>query len=217
MRREAGRWLGPLALHGSRTRRVKTSLGLLRELRRGLTSSRHLAAPFLLAAGLLGIASCSDGTIRSPSASGPVSSPGVSIPAQELPPDIQCYVDHGYTLVKIMDPTFEGDRPGYQLSTDLPADQIGAIHDQCEKLAPPYIPKTDDELRVIYDRWVDERDCLIELGYRPAPPPSFEKFAADWRSTGPWMPIDGVDTGSWSDAEYREAKDRCKLEFFSRD
>jgi len=192
------------------------SLCLLGEVSLGLTRRGHLAAPFLLAAGLLSVASCWDGTISSPSATGPVSSLGLSIPTEELPPDIQCYVDHGFSLVKVMDPTFEGDRPGYQLSTDLPASQTDAIRDECEKLAPPNVPKADDELRVIYDRWVDERDCLIELGYRPALPPSFEKFATDWRSTGPWMPIDGVDTGAWSDAQYREAKDRCKLEFFSR-
>ena len=215
MRRQARHRLGFLALQGGPTAQ-KTPPGLPRTMRLG-TTTLHLAFTTLLAAGLLGVASCSNGAISSPSEPDPVPSSGVSIPAGELPPDIQCYVDHGYTLVKIMDPSYEGDRPGYQLTTDLPADQTVAIRDECEKLAPPNVPKTDAELRVIYDRWVDERDCLIELGYQPAPPPSFEKFVADWRSTGPWMPIDGVDTNSWTDAAYREAKDRCDLEFFSRD
>jgi len=118
-----------------------------------------------------------------------------------LPPDIQCYVDHGYTLVKVSEPWPGSERPGYQLTTDLPRAQTEAVRAACEKLAPPDVPKTEAELRTIYDRWVAERECLVQLGYQPAPPSSFEKFVSDWRSTGPWMPIDGVDTGAWTDAQ----------------
>lgn len=173
------------------------------------------AGTLLLAAALVA-ASCS-ATTSSPTEMVAAPTPEISIPAGELPPDVQCLVDHGFTLLKITDPIIEGERPGYQLKADLPADQVHAISEECQKLAPPTVPKTDAEMRVVYDKWVDERNCLIELGYRPAPPPSFEKFAADFRSTGPWMPLDGIDISGWSDAQYREAKDRCKLEFFTRD
>jgi hypothetical protein len=183
---------------------------MLRDVRTIFTSAGLLAVVFLSLAG------CSGATSPGPSESG-APSPGVSIPTDELPPDTRCLVEHGFKLVAVLPPEIEGDAPGYKLESDLPPEQATAVVKECQKLAPPNVPKTDAELRVIYDRWVDERDCLIELGYRPVPPPSFERFTADWRSTGPWMPIDGVDTGSWSDAEYREAKDRCTLEFFSRD
>jgi hypothetical protein len=170
----------------------------------------------VLALGLLLMVGCSGAPTSTPLATDLGASPGVSIPAEDLPPDTRCLVDHGFRLVAVLPPEIEGDAPGYKLESDLPPNQASAIIDECQKLAPE-VRETDAELRVIYDRWVDERDCLIKLGYHPAPPPSFEKFAADWRSTGPWMPIDGIDTGSWSDAEYRAAKDRCTLEFFSRD
>jgi hypothetical protein len=183
-----------------------------------MSRSRCLSGTLLLTAGLLVSAGCSDSTIGSPSVSGgAATSPGLSIPAGELPPDIQCLVDHGFTLIKITDPYTEGERPGYQLMSDLPSDQVHEISKECQKLAPPDVQKTDEELRVIFDRWVDERNCLIGLGYQPAPPPSFEKFVADWRSTGPWMPINGIDTPSWTDTQYREAKERCRLEFYTRD
>ena len=76
---------------------------------------------------------------------------------------------------------------------------------------------TEERLRTIFRRWLDERTCLVELGYRPDPAPSFERFVSDWRSfDGPWMPIDGVNTNAWSDADYAEAKEQCTLEFFDR-
>jgi hypothetical protein len=102
------------------------------------------------------------------------------------------------------------------LESDYEPEEGFAIIVACREKYSPYHEKTTGELRVIYDRWVAERDCLTELGYRPAEPPSFEKFVSDWR-TGPWNPLDGVDTSSWTDAQYRAAKERCTLEFFSRD
>jgi hypothetical protein len=115
------------------------------------------------------------------------------------------------------EPQFEGDSRGYRLTSDLPRAQARSIEEECQKLAPPDVPKTEAELRVVYDRWIAERECLIGLGYTPASPPSFEKFVSDWRSpTGPWTPIDGVDTQSWSSREYEEAKKRCTLEMYDR-
>lgn len=92
-----------------------------------------------------------------------------------------------------------------------------AIFTECmDKYPTPDKPKTDAEVRVIFDRWVKERECLVGLGYQPVEPPTFEKFLADWNSTGPWMPIDGIDTNAWSGADYEAAKKACVLEFFSR-
>lgn len=159
---------------------------------------------------------CTSVSSQNPETSSPSPSGGIAVPTGQLPPDVQCLVDHGFS-VEVEPPQFEGDTPGYVLQSDLPAEEARAISMECSKLRPPRRQLTDAELRVIYDRWVDERDCLIELGYRPVEPPSFETFVADWRSTGPWMPIDGVDTNAWSGADYAEAKERCILEMFDRD
>jgi hypothetical protein len=67
--------------------------------------------------------------------------------------------------------------------------------------------KTDADLRQIYDRWVLERACLIELGFSPDPPPPFATFRRDWQ-TGPWTPIDGIPFRQITGA----ALDRCGLE-----
>lgn len=74
-----------------------------------------------------------------------------------------------------------------------------------EKYESP--PKTEAEIREIYDRWLLERACLIELGLRPRDPPSFREFLSDWE-TGPWTPIDGIAY----DRITGRVKDRCGLE-----
>ncbi len=187
-------------------------------LRRVATIVVRVAAPTLVAFGLLVVGACTPVSSGVAETGSPSRSSGISIPTGQLPRDIQCAVDHGFRLVEVKPPQFEGDAPGYVLQSDLPAAEAFAISLECDKLAPPGREKTDEELRVIYDRWVGERGCLIELGYQPDKPPSFETFVSDWRSPhGPWDPLFGVDTGSWTDAEYAEAKRRCTLEFFDRD
>lgn len=146
----------------------------------------------------------------------PSPSTGLSVPTGDVPQWVQCALDQGFWITRVDPPEIDGDPPRYVLESDYAPEEGMAIFTDCRNRYAPYHEKTTEELRVIYDRWVDERDCLIGLGYRPAEPPSFETFVSDWR-TGPWSPIDGVDTSSWTDAEYREAKDRCTLEFFSRD
>ncbi|MBI2762429.1 MAG: hypothetical protein HYX54_01545 [Chloroflexi bacterium] len=113
-------------------------------------------------------------------------------------------------------PQADWDLPEYVFESDLPPAQARETMDECSRLNPT-AEKTDEELRVIYDRWIEERRCLVELGYQPEEPPSFEQFLSDWRSPrGPWMPIDGVDTDSWTGAEYEQAKSTCILEMFDR-
>lgn len=154
----------------------------------------------------------------------PVPSAALSIPAYQYPADIQCLIDHGWRVVEVEPPQFEGDPPSYQLEigVDVYSDQERTnIIDLCDALVPPRPEKTDAEIGVIYERWLEERDCLIGLGYTPVEPPSFETFLADWKSESaaesPWTPLDGVDTNAWNAAQYAGAKARCTLEFFDRD
>jgi hypothetical protein len=91
--------------------------------------------------------------------------------------------------------------------------EAAAARDACDLLAPPPPHRSDQDLREIYDRWVGQRLCLMEMGYTPTEPPSFEQFLSDWRGRGPWTPIDGVNVDAWSADEYRAAKERCVLEF----
>lgn len=143
-------------------------------------------------------------------------SAGVSIPVEQLPPNIRCLVEHGARIIEVQPPLRPGAPPRYVLSLDLPLDEARKISEECNKLRSPSPPLSEAEIRETYERWVTEYECLVELGYRPDPPPSVEKFIADWQ-TGPWDPLQGIDTGDWTDAQYQEAKDRCGLEFFSRD
>lgn len=49
------------------------------------------------------------------------------------------------------------------------------------------LPPTDQQLRVIYDYFLDELiPCLRNEGYELSPPPSFETFRAEWPNT--WDP-----------------------------
>jgi len=179
---------------------------VLRGLRRLLWMPIWAAAPLLAACSL----------IAAPSSS-PSPSPGISVPAEQLPPDIRCLVEHGARIVEVKPPLVPGDPPRYELALDLPFEEARRISDECQKLASPHPPLSDAEIRAIYERWVAEYECLVGLGYQPVPPPSVEAFIAGWRGSGPWMPTDGIDVGDWSDAQYQEAKERCGLEFYERD
>ncbi len=165
---------------------------------------------------LLMLAACAPEVGPAATTSTPGSTTGLAIPTGKLPGRVQCMVDRGFRIAQVRPPQADWDQPEYVFESDLPLDQAKAVMDECRKLYPT-AQKTDAELRVIYDRWIEERRCLVELGYQPAEPPSFEQFLSDWRSPrGPWMPIDGVDTGSWTGAEYEEAKAKCTLEMFDR-
>lgn len=175
----------------------------------------RVSARTLAAFGLLVVGACNPLSGPTLQTSPPSASSGVSIPTGELPAWVQCAVDQGFRVARVDPPEIEGDPPRYVLEADYPAAQGMEILTACRDKHAPYQEKSTAELRVIYDRWVAERECLIELGYQPDEPPSFEKFVSDWR-IGPWMPIDGVDTNLWTDADYAEAKQRCVLEFFDR-
>lgn len=139
---------------------------------------------------------------------------GVDVPADQITAFDQCMLDAGFR-VSVVHPGYQGSGTWYEWESDLGPAEVLSKGEECRAKFRPYREKTVDELRVIYDRWVGERGCLVELGYQPVAPPSFEKFTADWK-TGPWMPVDGLDIGSWSDTELLEAKARCGLEMYDR-
>lgn len=140
---------------------------------------------------------------------------GIAIPAEQLTAFDRCMLDHGFRIAQVKPPSLEGGKPSYVYESDHAPEQGFALMTECRNEFAPYQEKTSAELREIYDRWVAERECLIALGYEPAEPPSLEKFMSDWRS-GPWTPIDGIDTQRWTDVEYRDAKERCTLEMYDR-
>lgn len=167
------------------------------------------AAPLLLAAmSILLSAGCA--TV-SPS---PVTlGSGITVPSDELRPVDRCLFEAGFRATEVH-PARSGANAAYSWHTTtfynwiaVGAQATGAAMANCRDRFAPAIAKSPDELREIYDRWVLERLCLVSLGFAPRQPPSFYEFQASW-TTGPWMPIDGVDFGSLGG----EPRDRCGLE-----
>jgi hypothetical protein len=71
-----------------------------------------------------------------------------------------------------------------------------------------FLPRTEEQVRVVYDYFVDELvPCLAELGYEVSPAPSWEAFLADEGSQGQWFPYLDVDPPS--DQEEREVNEAC--------
>jgi hypothetical protein len=181
------------------------------------TCGRAAAMVVLVALSL--IAGCSPSQGSEPSerigTTAPPSTPSALIPDEGLPPHIACLEDRGFSI-SVDPPTFEGGRPAYHATSDLPPEEAAAAIRECSTLAPGRTTLSEAEIREVYDRWVREWECLKDLGYRPLEPPTVETFVAQWK-TGPWSPIDGIDTNAWTDTDYRLAKDRCTLEMFHRD
>lgn len=142
--------------------------------------------------------------------------PGIEVPAQELRPVDKCMLDAGFRATEIY-PGRSGSNGAY--SWDVPTTFAWvAVGEGATMMAMSACgnrfgsrgEKTVDELREIYDRWVLERECLIELGIQPKGPPPFEDFIGQWR-TGPWMPVDGVPLSAFGDV----VKARCGLEMLN--
>lgn len=181
-------------------------------------AGRSLSGIGALAIGGLILASCSLAVPHPTAAPRPTPLVDVSALGARLRPLDRCMLDTGARPVKLREP---GDPLAAQnlvveWVTDGTSPDTMAARLECRHRFAPYRMKTEAEIREIYARWVDEWECLVSLGYHPAEPPSVETFVADW-TTGPWDPITGLRTISWSDAQYREAKDRCTLEMYDRD
>jgi hypothetical protein len=124
----------------------------------------------------------------------------------------------GWQITAVYTPAASGEPAHYQFAHPDAIDpqELRERTKQCEALKPSPVPLTDQEIRDIYYRWVPEYQCLVGLGYQPDPPPSVETFVASWK-TGPWLPIQGIATEQWSQAQYDEAKAKCTLDMFSDD
>ncbi|MEX2252350.1 MAG: hypothetical protein WD895_09845 [Acidimicrobiia bacterium] len=134
-----------------------------------------------------------------------------------MPRHVQCMVERGFRISGDSPRPDGGRDAGYEFESDLPTDEALRIIDECRQLEPPRAPLSDDEIQAVYDDWVGQRACLVNLGYQPADPPSIEKFIEDWQSPhGPWMPIDGLQYWLWPDEEYENAKSHCGLDFYER-
>lgn len=138
---------------------------------------------------------------------------GIPIPAGGWPPYIQCMVDRGMVVVRKDDSRLASGAPGYGMTSDLPSDKVAQIMDECGQLSPYRKPQTDADLRVVYDRYRQERDCLVGLGYTPDDPPTFETFVSGWRSGHTWFPIDGIPDALMLGGAFSQAKAKCTLEF----
>ncbi len=134
----------------------------------------------------------------------------------------KCMLEAGYRIAAVHSAA-PGEPQTYDWYLDKRGIDVEAAHaarDHCQTLMPTPAKLTNDEIRKIYDRWVDEYRCLVGLGYHPDPPPSAETFVASYYANpkkGPWMPIDGIDIDHWSQADYQQAKAACTLEFFNMD
>jgi hypothetical protein len=148
------------------------------------------------------------GTQSAPVAGTPTAPGAVSIPTGALDPFLQCMVDSGWKIVYY---NAETSPPQYELSNPSAMDsEAQAREQQCQTLQPSFSWPSDTEVRQIYYRYVDMYKCLVGLGYQPDPPPSVETFIGTYR-TGPWMPVDGVAWGSWSDSQLSEINQKCNL------
>lgn len=181
------------------------------EVARGVRYLR--SSPRVALLGIAALTGCGPAVGSGPPPPATASS-GAAIATDDLPAEVRCMVAHGATLVRILPPEFEGDKPGHVL--EIPVARGDAVREACNRFREPERELTVPRIRAIYDRWVHERNCLDSLGYRPVDPPSFETFLKTWK-TGPWDPLNGVNTNAWSEAEYRTAKERCVLSAFTRE
>jgi hypothetical protein len=142
----------------------------------------------------------------------------ISIPTGEQDAFARCMLDLGWQITAVYTPSASGEASHYQFThpNGVDPELLREQTQQCQALEPSPVPFTDDEIRQIYNRWVGEYKCLVSLGYQPDPPPSVETFVASWK-TGPWMPIQGIATQGWGQAQYDEAKAKCTLDMFSDD
>ncbi|HEV8546689.1 MAG TPA: hypothetical protein VGQ64_10380 [Candidatus Limnocylindrales bacterium] len=138
-------------------------------------------------------------------------------PPPTMRPDIACEIEHGMRLVEVQPPRFEGDVPHYRVERNagMSPQEEAAIEFECIGLLPERAPPTDAEVTAVYNRWLEEHACLVRLGYKPDDPPVLERFLVEYK-TGPWTPVDGVDTRRWTTDEFRLAKASCILEMIDQ-
>lgn len=92
-----------------------------------------------------------------------------------------------------------GSQEEYANAEQLDADYDRADGECLQEIGdmPVAAPLTDGELRQLYEDSLETAECLRRYGEQPGTPPSFEKFASDYRSRGvaiPWSPYQTVQT-----------------------
>jgi hypothetical protein len=138
---------------------------------------------------------------------------------------VKCMRDAGWQLTEFSTPQRPGGEPGYGWIHPGPMDSAAwEVHAACSSIVPFMPTDSPDDIREMYNRWVGEYECLIGLGYRPDPPTSVEVFVASYLDAQAgnaekhsywWWPLQGVDTDSWTKAQYDEARAKCTLENWS--
>lgn len=152
---------------------------------------RHVLEPMVVA-GLLLLTACGGQTDPSPSVppdSGVVFS-GTRTEYQRT--IFECVQDAGW------DVRLEGSTDGTGLSMIVDGldtqEQIIAFNtklDECKAQLPPIPePQTEDEIREFYDNRVAQHGCLVQAGFAPTEPPSFQTFLETYRAgTLDWEPV----------------------------
>lgn len=67
-------------------------------------------------------------------------------------------------------------------------------------LAPP-VPLTTDEIREVYDRWLETAACLRANGYDPDEPTGVETFVEQWPRGTAWNPYLSIETRTLGEFE----------------
>ncbi|MBK5283519.1 MAG: hypothetical protein JJE16_15730 [Nitrospiraceae bacterium] len=109
----------------------------------------------------------------------------------------QCLAGAGFDVkVDVNAGTIEGDMGGQEGAYDaaFEACQSDAV---AAGLDIPFVPPTQEELRLWYKAYELVQSCLVENDFPTTPMPSLETFLAD---DGRWHPYDAVYTGILSTA-----------------
>ena len=138
--------------------------------------------------------------------------PGVVVPTSWVTPVERCLLDRGFVATAVVEgDTGTNEKFDYSWSTkrhfvwEGPAG-TGPLAFACEHaLGDDQTTLTPDEIAEVYDRWVKERLCLVDLGITVPSPPTLDEFQRTW-VTGPWTPGDTIRIPS------RQVLDTCGLE-----
>jgi hypothetical protein len=92
----------------------------------------------------------------------------------------------------------------------VPEDQGLALHEaiyRCQVAYPVHpqyhVPKTEVQIRVIFDYYVNELvPCLVAEGYQVPEAPSWETFLASYETSGQWFPYDVVGYSTEEDWQH---------------
>lgn len=97
--------------------------------------------------------------------------------------------------------TLEADGAGFSAEPGaLDQEQFRAVIEECKNLtgagSTPPAQLTPDEIRAVYDRWIETAECLRSQGYEPDEPTSVQAFVDAWSTGGAWNPYLSIETDS---------------------